>query len=392
MKFVQLATLLSVLLTCAATLSASAQSTNHHGPTLDAACRIGYTYREVKAVFDALDVIADEIKKNSSELKEKMARLPSSSTGVSEAQSAAKTAHDNAIEVTSKLYWSTKDINSFYSKAMKTSFKDYFYRNENDEFQRMADTCHKDVSEFAQLLRALENLKGNFDNLYAWENDIRQKLEEMRNEVSQKLLSHQERNDEFSSLNSDFKSFITSVTVWLKTVIFHLVPAQKQLSEAQRAAVVAAAAVVNKRVSECKSVIGTNDESQGQSTEEKKCLKLQAKVEKMQQKQGTPTAAPSDARGSPQTSQESGVGATRSAAETSAVNEVSVVSFEDADNELIDLALEDAGKPNALHNGAMSTRSLALTIGIPVGILLIGTVAFILIRRRTQEKKVAVAI
>ncbi|KAG8341959.1 hypothetical protein TRVL_07210 [Trypanosoma vivax] len=105
MKFVQLATLLSVLLSCVVNPSASAQSINHHGPTLVAACRIGYTYREVKAVFDALDVIVVEIKKNSSELIEKMACLPGFSTEVSEAQSAAKTAHDNAIEVTSKLYW-----------------------------------------------------------------------------------------------------------------------------------------------------------------------------------------------------------------------------------------------------------------------------------------------
>ncbi|KAG8341960.1 hypothetical protein TRVL_07211 [Trypanosoma vivax] len=185
---------------------------------------------------------------------------------------------------------------------MEISFKDYFYRNDNNGFRRMADTCHKDVSEFTQLLRELKNLKVNFDYLDGWMKGMNKKWEGMKDEVELKLLNHN-RGNEFSSLNSDFKSFITSVTVWLKTVIFHLVPAQKQLSEAQRAAVVAAAAVVNKRVSECKSVDGTNEESQGQSTEEKKCLKLQAKVEKMQQKQGTPTAASPDARGPPQTSQ-----------------------------------------------------------------------------------------
>ncbi|KAH8613366.1 hypothetical protein ERJ75_000794800 [Trypanosoma vivax] len=361
MKFVQLARLLAGLLTCVAKPSASAQSDTHQGPTVDAACRIGYTYREVKAVFDSLDLIADEIKRNASELKEKVGRLPGSSMEVSEAQSSAKSAHDEAVGVTWRLQTPRRDIYNFYSKTLKTSFKDYFYEDDNDGFRRMADTCHKDVSEFTQLLRELENLKGNFDNLDGWMKAMNKKWEDIKNEVEPKLLNHNRGND-FSSLNSDFKSFITSATGGLRTVIFYLVPTQHQLSEAQRAAVVAAAAVVNKRVSECKSVIGTNEESQGQSDEEKKCLNLQAKVEKMQQKQGAFSTVAPDTRGSPKTSQESGVGATRSATETSAVNEVSVVSFEDADNELIDLALEEAGKPNALHNGAMSTRSLALTI------------------------------
>ncbi|KAH8607347.1 hypothetical protein ERJ75_001470500 [Trypanosoma vivax] len=118
MKFVQHATLLAVFLTRTVNPNASAQSTNQQGSTVDAACRIGYTKKE-KAVSDSLYVTANEIKRNASELKEKVGPFPGPLAEVSDAQRAAKSAHDKAVEVTCRFQTPRKDIKNFYSKTSK---------------------------------------------------------------------------------------------------------------------------------------------------------------------------------------------------------------------------------------------------------------------------------
>ncbi|KAH8618585.1 hypothetical protein ERJ75_000262800 [Trypanosoma vivax] len=372
---------------------AQTHSGTYNGAVLDAACKIGHIYRKVEAVLTALDTYAYKVHHNASDLKNKAMQFSSSSAEVATAQSEAQSAYNKALEATSRLHHRKPDVKKF-SEKVKDDFKKYFYRDVDNRFSEMFDTCREYVSEADHLSRASEELAENHQNLRGWGNEQEKTLESIKKEVIPKLLSSEQHNYEFSQLSTDFGNFIDDMNKHLRTIVFYLANAQDKLIEAQKTVAVAAATVVNEKVSECKGILAANEASEGQRDEKKKCVQLQAKVEKIQSKikqEGgsaprssadaplEPTARDSTTANKPEVVLKTGDGG-------------DVVVSEESDSELIDLAVEASEQPSNMKSGGMTTTNLVLAIAIPAVVLCAGVMAFVVMRRNSHAKKVVAAV
>ncbi|CCD19352.1 hypothetical protein, conserved in T. vivax [Trypanosoma vivax Y486] len=365
----------------------------YNGAVVDAACKMGHIYREVKAIFSALDTAARNVHQNASDLRNKAMQFSSSSAEVAKAQSEAQAAYNQAIETTSRLHHRRSDINDF-TKTVNSNFKEYFYRDGDNGFNSMFKTCYEHVSDAVQLSRALEDLEENSQNLHGWRGEQEKKLEEISGEITSKLLSYEKRNDEFGRLEKDFKNFISGTTIHIKTVTFHLANAQSQLIEAQKTVAVAAVTVVNEKVSECKGILAANEASGEQSDEKEKCVQLQAKVEKIQskikQEGGSAPRSSADAPLEP-TARDSTT-ANKPEAVLKTGDGGDVVVSEESDSELIDLAVEASGQHSNMQSGSMTTTNLVLAIAIPAVVLCAGVMTFVVMQRNSHAKKVVAAV
>ncbi|KAH8609374.1 hypothetical protein ERJ75_001211900 [Trypanosoma vivax] len=371
---------------------AQRDSKEYNGAVVDAACKMGYTYRDVEAVFSALYTTAGKLRDNASDLRNKAVLFSSSSAEVAAARTAALDAYNQAIETTTSLDRWRRVINDF-TKTVNSNFKKYFYRDGDAGFNDMFETCQKHKNEIKHLSRTLEDLE-NSQNLGVWEKEQKNKLEKISGEIASKLLNDHQRSDEFQRLNTDFKDFITRAVTNIKTVTFNLARAQSLLVEAQRTVAVAAVTVVNEKVSECKGILAANEASEGRSDEKEKCVQLQAKVEKIQSKikqEGgsaprssadaplEPTARDSTAANKPEAVLKTGDGG-------------DVVVSEESDSELIDLAVEASGQHSNMQSGGMTTTNLVLAIAIPAVVLCAGVMTFVAMQRNSHAKKVVAAV
>ncbi|CCD18279.1 hypothetical protein, conserved in T. vivax, (fragment), partial [Trypanosoma vivax Y486] len=326
---------------------------------------MGYTYRDVEAVFGALDTSAEKVRRNASNLNKKAMQFSSSSAEVATAKASTQSAYNKALDATTSLDRWRPDIKKFSDK-MNKDYKKYFYRDGDNGFKNMFDTCQEDESKLKHLLITLGDLEENSQNLHSWRKEQEKKLEEIGKEITYKLLSDSQRNDEFGPLNTDFTNFIRSAITNIMTVTVHLANAQNLLTEAQKTVAVAAVTVVNEKVSECKGILAANEASEGQSDEKEKCVQLQAKVEKIQSKikqEGgsaprssadaplEPTARDSTAANKPEAVLKTGDGG-------------DVVVSEESDSELIDLAVEASEQPSSMKSGGITTTNLVLAIAI----------------------------
>ncbi|KAH8612671.1 hypothetical protein ERJ75_000863900 [Trypanosoma vivax] len=372
---------------------AQTHSGTYNGAVLDAACRMGHIYRKVEAVLTALDTYAYKVYDNASDLNKKAMQFSSSSAEVAAAKSEAHTAYDLAIQTTSRLHHRKPDVKKF-SEKVKDDFKKYFYRDVDNRFSEMFDTCREYVSEADHLSRASEELAENHQNLRGWGNEQEKTLVSIKDEVIPKLLSSEQHNYEFSQLSTDFGNFIDDMNKHLRTIVYYLANAQDKLIEAQKTVAVGAATVVNEKVSECKGILAANEASEGQSDEKKKCVQLQAKVEKIQSKikqEGgsaprssadaplEPTARDSTAANKPEVVLKTGDGG-------------DVVVSEESDSELIDLAVEASEQPSNMKSGGITTTNLVLAIAIPAVVLCAGVMAFVVMQRNSHAKKVVAAV
>ncbi|CCD21382.1 hypothetical protein ERJ75_000490100 [Trypanosoma vivax] len=371
---------------------AQTHSEEYNGAVVDAACKMGYTYRDVEAVFSALYTTADEVYDNASGLNKKAVQFSSSSAEVVAAKASALSAYTRAVEATSSLNNWRRDIKKFSDKV-NNDFKKYFYRDGDSGFKNMFEICHKYKDEIKHLSRTLEDLEKS-QNVQNWGEEQKKKLEEISGEITPKLLNDHQRNDEFQLLDKDFREFIRDTKNHITTVTFRLANAQSQLIEAQKTATVAAVKVVNEKVSECKGILVANEGSAGRSDEKEKCVQLQAKVEKIQSKikqEGgsaprsstdaplEPTARDSTATNKPEAVLKTGDGG-------------DVVVSEESDSELIDLAVEASGQPSNMKSGGMTTTNLVLAIAIPAVVLCAGVMAFVVMQRNSHAKKVVAAV
>ncbi|KAG8341744.1 hypothetical protein ERJ75_000067200 [Trypanosoma vivax] len=377
---------------CSLPVHASASSGTYNGPVVDAACKMGYTYRDVKTVLAALETSAGKVRDNASNLNKKAVLFSSSSAEVAAARTAAQAAFNQAIQTTSSFMYWHRVVNDF-TKTVNNNFKEYFFRDGDAGINDMFKTCQNHKSEFKHLLVTLEDLE-NSQNVQNWGEEQKKKLNEISGEITPKLLNDHQRNEELQRLDKDFKDFIRGTITSITTVTFNLANAQNQLIEAQRTVAVAAAKVVNEKVSECKGILATNEASGEQNDEKKKCVQLQAKVEKIQSKikQEGGSAPRSSADAPLESTARDSTATNKPEAVLKTGDGGDVVVSEESDSELIDLAVEASEQPSNMQKGGMTTTNLVLAIAIPAVVLCAGVMAFVVMQRNSHAKKVVAAV
>ncbi|CCD18011.1 hypothetical protein, conserved in T. vivax [Trypanosoma vivax Y486] len=349
-----------------------------------AMCTIGNVHRHMELVFSALQTQASAVYANASDLasrawvlkeadvpKDKLQRLDAALRTFEYASKAS----DAIRRALARLGQFARDVDKEYYSDLRDELRE---RRSGRSLKECKGTAPSEMEKDDAALGAVVAEAGK---LSEWAKQQEEQWRSAQQQATSSILhrDNQYHRQKYETLNRKFVEFMNAAVPCLATVGAYLPDAMMNLPLARAGVEDVAKIAVTRKVSECRDAMSRRTED---SSNEKlsSCKQFTEAVRKIQERKNhtnaTTKSDPTDAREVKSTDE-------------STLQEVKVedvVALTEDKEDLKELLQPTEGPVNANRHG-MTTAKLVIAIVIPVLFLLFGLAAYLVLWRRTSERK-----